>query len=77
MQLVTRVMIAAARTYVRRGLAIEPTAAKDFIRDHELSWLARRICKSGRLVAVSGWLTKSGEDTALPMNLKRVFNASK
>jgi hypothetical protein len=33
--------------------------------------------QSGRLVAVSGWLMKSGEDTALPMNLKRVFNASK
>jgi hypothetical protein len=87
MQLVATVMMAAARAYVRRGLANEPLAFNIGLKDHELSWLARKICGSGALKTVSGSLTKkrrsmesenASSSTALrPMQLKRILNASK
>jgi hypothetical protein len=87
MQLVATVMMAAARAYVRRGLANEPLAFNNGLKDHELSWLARKICGSGALKTVSGSLTKKrrgmeseyapSSTDLLPMQLKRILNASK
>jgi len=84
MQLVATVMMAAARAFVRRGLAEGPFALNKGLKDHELSWLAREICKSGSLKTVRGSLRKSCEDSAsstsisvLPKQLKDTFNASK
>jgi hypothetical protein len=82
MQLVATVMMAAARAYVRRGLSNEPFAFSHGFKDHELSWLARKICGSGPLKTVSESLRAGSEDAVssaviLPMQLKGVFNASK
>ena len=62
MQLVATVMMAAVRAYVRQGFANEPLAVKHGLKDHELSWLARKICESGTLKTVLGSLRKRNDD---------------
>jgi hypothetical protein len=61
MQLVATILITAIRAYVRRGLANAPHAVECRPRNHELSWLAKEICNSMDLKAVSGSLVRVRE----------------